>query len=158
MTPLNFVCKCRAARATPRMRPRTTKRTPKTFYVNANAHQKNRDYAEVPTNSGFPLRRDKINFLRKQTPRARTARAFMRAVQPTTRNSSLENNFASEACADPLTGFFRRKSHESVASDSRPAMLRRARALPPQPVERKTFVRLRVRATIRVRDVFAADR
>jgi hypothetical protein len=144
------------------MRPRTTKHTPKTFYVNANAHQKNRDDAEVPTNSGFPPRRDKIIFVRKQTPRARAAHAFMRAVPPTARNSSLENNFASEAYADPLTGVFGRKSHESVASDSRPAVLRRARALPPQPSSAKLSRDFgwcaRARATIRVRDVFAADR
>jgi hypothetical protein len=43
---------------------------------------------------------------------------FARAMTPRAANLAPENNFALDACAEPLNGVFGRKTNESAASDS----------------------------------------
>jgi len=85
----------------------------------ANARGKFMNAAEVPMKCGFLQRRVARFFVFKGARRTPPARVFTGVMTLTLVDSHRENNFAPEAFAGLLTPSSRRKTRESVATDSR---------------------------------------
>jgi hypothetical protein len=122
VTPLNFVCKSRAPLAPPQRVAMTGDTTYRKFFCIDDRTRKKRRRAKVPMKCWFlatPILRCGDDSARAQCP---SRAVFARSTALLGADSQCEKNFAQNGLAGTLTTSRRRKTRESVRTDS----LRRA--------------------------------